>query len=537
MTPAELRDAERFLTPAEREELHTLLALDLQEIIWRPLPGPQTMAYTSQADVIGYGGAAGGGKTDLAVGKALTQHYEVLVMRREATQLKGVLTRLDKLLGSRDGYSGNQEKVWRRAGPRNVQIEFGSCPNLGDESKHQGQPHDLLVFDEAANFLEQQVNFLLGWNRSTRDGVHSQALLTFNPPTNAEGRWVIDFFGPWLDKRHSLYPAVPGEIHYCVTVPQENGKSKYEWVKDNRPCIVVQGKIIYDFNPDDYEPEDIVVPQSRTFIPSRISDNPFLANSGYLRQLQAMPEPLRSQMLYGDFQAGMTDDPWQVIPTAWIDAAMARWKPRAPKGEMLNMGVDVARGGQDDSTIARKHRTETGALWFDEALVYAGTETTDGPRLAGLVVAAKRDDAPVCIDVIGVGASPYDFLRQAHQQVLGVNVAERATATDKSGKLTFKNMRSQLWWLFRELLDPSNDTGVALPQDKRLAAELAAPKWELRGASIAVESREEIIKRIGRSPDRATAYILAYIDLPKQRRINERALADQALTYDPFAKL
>lgn len=51
----------------------------------------------------------------------------------------------------------------------------------------------------------------------------------------------------------------------------------------------------------DYKPEQIVTPQSRTFIPSRISDNPYLLGTGYLSQLQSLPEPLRSQMLNGDF--------------------------------------------------------------------------------------------------------------------------------------------------------------------------------------------------------------------------------------------
>jgi hypothetical protein len=58
-------------------------------------------------------------------------------------------------------------------------------------------------------------------------------------------------------------------------------------------------------------------------------------------------------MLYGDFKAGIGEDPWQVIPTAWVDAAMARWVDKAPKGEMMSMGVDVARGGKDNTTIAR----------------------------------------------------------------------------------------------------------------------------------------------------------------------------------------
>lgn len=108
-----------------------------------------------------------GGKSDLAIGKALMRHHEVLIMRREATQLKGILRRMEQLLGSRDGYNG-QDRRWSKAGPREVDIGFCSRPNLGDETKHQGNPHDLLVLDEATNFLESQVNFLLGRNSSYR---------------------------------------------------------------------------------------------------------------------------------------------------------------------------------------------------------------------------------------------------------------------------------------------------------------------------------------------------------------------------------
>ena len=535
MSPTEVDALLPYLTDEERAELDALVAADIAECPWVPLPGPQTIAYESLADVIGYGGAAGGGKTDLAVGKALTHHHEVLVMRREATQLKGILRRMEQLLGGTDGYNG-QDKRWRKAGPRGVDIEFGSCPNLGDETKHQGNPHDLLVFDEAANFLEQQVNFLLGWNRSTREGVHCQALLTFNPPTSAEGRWIVDFFGPWLDKKHPLYPAAPGEIRYVVTVPGENETFRYVWVADATPCVIVNGQLVYEFDARDYKPEDIVTPQSRTFIPSRISDNPYLANTGYLRVLQAMPEPLRSQLLYGDFQAGMTDDPYQVIPTAWVEAAQARWKDRNPKGEMLSMGVDVARGGQDNTIISTRHKAGDSVHWYDRLSVHPGKSTPSGNSVAGLVIGQRRHKAPIHIDVIGVGASPYDVLKDADQDVYGINVSEKALGTDRSGRLRFFNRRSELWWLFRELLDPEVDSGAELPPDPELLKELCAPRWELSGMTIKVESRDDIVKRVGRSPDRATAVILAAIDTPKIQDM-KRFTSDrnQVLRYDPYA--
>lgn len=492
-----------YLTPKELAELDGLLANDPAP--WRPLPGPQSLAYYSTADVIGYGGAAGGGKTDLACGKALTQHQKVLVLRREATQLTGIIDRFTELLGSRNGYNG-AERIWRRPG---LQIEFGSTPNPDDWNKYQGRPHDLLVFDEAANFLEGQVRALLGWLRSVDPAQRCQALMTFNPPTSAEGRWVIEFFAPWLDPKHPK-PAAPGELRWFAML-------------DGEEVEVASG--------DAFEHGgDLIKPMSRTFIPSRISDNPYLMGTGYMATLQALPEPLRSQMLRGDFQAGIEDDAFQVIPTAWVEAAQARWVRPLKLEAMDSMGVDVARGGKDNTVIARRH-----GMWFDEALTYPGTATPDGPKVAGLAIAALRDSAPIHIDVIGVGASPYDFLREARQQVVGVNVSEKAVGTDTSGRLRFANLRSELWWRMREALDPANNRGTALPPDKRLLADLCAPTWSLTGATIYVESREDIIARIGRSPDWASAYILALIDTPKRRTLE--AIGRKPREHDPYADL
>jgi len=499
-----------YLTPEELSELDTLLTSD--KTIWRPLPGPQCDAYESEADIIGYGGAAGGGKTDLACGKSLTKHRKVGIFRLNGTELTGVIDRFTELLGGRNGYNG-KDNIWRtrRADGVQIQIEFGSFPNLGDEKKYQGRPHDFLVFDEAANMREEQVRFLLGWLRTTVPGQRCQALMTFNPPTTAEGRWIVQFFAPWLDKKHPN-PAQPGELRWFATM-------------DGKDQEVISGE------PFTHNGE-LITPLSRTFIPSRISDNPYLMGTGYMAQLQSLPEPLRSQMLNGDFTAGIEDDPWQVIPTPWVEAAQARWTRPDKLKPMDSLGVDVARGGKDSTIIARRHD-----MWFDEPLVYPGSATPDGPTVAGLVVAAARDRAPIHIDVIGVGSSPYDFLNDMSQQVMGVNVAEAALGMDRSGRLRFKNQRSELWWRMREALDPANNTGICLPPDKRLLADLCAPTWRLVGSTIQVASREEILEKIGRSPDFASAYVLALMDTPKRSIVMELGGYKQRKEYDPYAKL
>lgn len=514
------------------------MAADISEVRWRALPGPQTMARESRADITGYGGSAGGGKTDLIAGLVQdgTRHERALVVRREKAQTEGVIQRLEEIIGHKDGFN-SQKSIWRI--PDGALCEFAGLDNPGDERRWQGRPHDLKAFDEVTEQREDQVRFVMGWTRTNNPNLHARVIMTFNPPTTVEGRWVIDFFGPWLDKQHPLYPTPPGELRYAAMLPDGRGNSKDIWLTTGDEFVLIDGAPCYEFDRDDYTPEQIIKPKSRTFIPARLTDNPYYMASGYMSTLQSLPEPLRSQMLYGDFQAGIEDDPWQVIPSAWVEAAQARWKPRSPRGEMMAMGVDVARGGKDNTTMATRHsnKAEGNALWFDKPHVHPGTDTPDGPKVAGLVLSELRDGAPISIDVIGVGASPYDMLKQLGQQVIGVNVSEKAYGTDLSGRLTFFNQRSMLWWKMREALDPANDTGIALPPDEQLRKELCAPKWSVSGFTIKVEGREDIIDRIGRSPDLATAYILALTEVPKVKALLAAGGRAEVLAYDPMAQV
>lgn len=481
-----LRDLLQSLSAEDLAALDSLLFRER----WLPLPGPQTQALESQADVLLYGGAAGGGKTDLLVGAALSQHSRSIVYRRESPQLQGIIDRTVEVLGHRVGLN-EQRGIWRIPG-EDRQIEFGSCPHPGDESRYQGRPHDLVCFDELPHFLESQFRFLMGWTRTTKPGQRTRVICAGNPPTDSDGLWILDYWGPWLQRSHPN-PAQPGELRWFAQLP---GEPREIEVASGEP-FEHNGKLIK--------------PLSRTFIPSRVTDNPFLLGTNYEATLQALPEPLRSQMLEGDFTAGLQDDKWQVIPTAWVEQAQARWKPRDKRGRMDSVGVDVARGGRDASVIARRHGT-----WFDEPIRLPGKEAPDGPQVAGQVIAHTRDGAPVHVDVIGVGASVYDFLTQLGVQTEGVNNSEKSVARDRSGKLDFKNKRAELYWKFREMLDPTSDNGIALPPDPKLKADLVTPRWKLTVQGIQIELKEEIVQRLGRSPDDGDAYVLAAIETSRE---------------------
>lgn len=472
--------------------------------MWQPCSLAQIEALLSPADVVGYGGAAGGGKTDLLLGTALTQHRRSIIFRRESTQLVGIEERSSEIIGGRGQWNG-QKHIWRL--PSQRVLRFGAVQKPGDWVKYQGQPNDFVGFDETPHFLENQVRTLMGWNRTTTAGQRCRVIMGFNPPTTAEGMWIIDYFGPWLDPHHPN-PAKPGELRWFV-----NDRGKDIEVPGPEP-VEVGGQLLE--------------PTSRTFIPARVEDNPYYMNTGYTKALDALPEPLRSMMRRGDFAAGQEDDAWQVIPTAWVKAAQARWTPDGGRGKPMDaLGVDVARGGKDKTVMTPRHDH-----WYGSQAVYPGTATPDGPMCAGLAIANAKDGAPIQVDVIGVGASVYDHLKGAKVQVVALNGSAKSFAHDRSGKLSFANKRAELWWLMREALDPVHGDDIALHPDRELLADLCAPRWKLSGGKVLVEPKDDIIKRIGRSPDRGESVVYARPETPKRQAKDSRPDTTDG-DYDP----
>lgn len=463
------------------------------EVPWQPLPGPQSDAFTSDADELLFGGAAGGGKSDLVLGLALTVHRRSIIFRREYPQLAALIDRSKEIIGDK-GRFNESKSSWRNL-PGGRVIEFGAVQYDADKHKYQGRPHDLIAFDELANFLESQYLFLIGWNRTTDPHQRTRVVGASNPPTNADGEWIIRRWAPWLDPHHPQ-PAKPGELRWFAVI---DGK---DTEVDGPAPIVRDGEEIR--------------PKSRTFIPARLADNPYLMATDYGATLQRMPEPLRSQMLYGDFSIGQDDDPWQIIPTEWVRLAQRRWSEEAPTTDddqplpLSGLGVDVARGGKDQTVIARRY-----AHWFAPLVKHPGQATPDGPAVAVIVTPLVTDGVTANVDVIGVGGAVYDALMSNGLRAHAVNVATGSQARDRTGKLGFINVRAELWWRLREALDPTTGDDLALPPDPELLADLVAPRWKLGVRGIQVEDKEDIKKRLGRSPDCGDAVVLALLTPPR----------------------
>ncbi len=194
-----------------------------------------------------------------------------------------------------------------------------------------------------------------------------------------------------------------------------------------------------------------------------------------------------------------------VISLEWVEAANERWHNCNGKGEgRRSVGVDPARYGTDNTAFADKVGDVV------EQLIYTSKESL--MQTTGRVVRLVGGDKtiPIAVDVIGMGGGVVDRLEEMEYTVTGVNVQEKADATDISGLIGFKNMRSQLWWMMRELLEPDNDATLALPPDDKLTGDLTTPTYKyMSTGDIVVESKDEMRTRIGRSTDGADAVMLA----------------------------
>lgn len=472
--------------------------------VWVPTPGPQTQAFFSDADELFYGGQAGGGKSDLLIGLALTEHVDSLILRRVNDDARELALRARSVAGDDAAYNGQEWTL--TLGERRVR--FRGCQFEDDKERFKGRARDFFGFDEIGDFTESQYTFITTWNRSARPGQRVRVIAAGNPPTRPEGLWVLRRWGAWLDPTHAK-PARPGELRWYTT--DEAGE---EIEVDGPGPHLVGG--------------ETVLARSRTFIPARLDDNPFLRDTGYRASLDALPPELRAAYRDGNFRAELRDDAWQLIPTEWVLAAQARWRPVGHLGlTMTAMAVDPAGGGQDAAEMAARY-----GGWVSPFVSVKGPETADGNAMAGRVVMMRRNDCPVVVDAGGgYGGSITLRLKDNGIDAAAFVGASGSTATTQdAAKVAFVNRRAEAFWRLREALDPSQEGGsiVALPPDNELKADLCAIRYENTRTGFKIEAKEEIRARIGRSPGKGDVCAMLFdqaekmVTAAKAKRSNDR---------------
>lgn len=213
----------------------------------------------------------------------------------------------------------------------------------------------------------------------------------------------------------------------------------------------------------------------------------------------------------GDFAA---QDETAVIPLSWVEEAQRAYLeycyhdangrpiPGASldpelAGELTGLAADISDGGGDLTVIA----PEFGGKVIGRPYAFSPPPNDiigTAEKIAKVIDAhGKKGIVKPVIDGTGVGSGVGSWLeREGYKPIIFIASA-KTDVKDRSKKFGFPNQRSAAIWNCRERLNPKTGDAIALPPIAELTQDLTTPKWkEVAGAKIAVESKDEIKKRL-----------------------------------------
>lgn len=243
---------------------------------------------------------------------------------------------------------------------------------------------------------------------------------------------------------------------------------------------------------------------------------PGLANAEWIEGRRKVWTPCETSPLYqvrvaGNFPAqGATS----VISLLLYTLAQQRWTDSIPNtcaAKRLEAGLDCARFGDDRNALVPRRGDYVFPVtrWGgQDSIQVAGRARQILTDMLTPLERARGVRPRVKVDVIGIGAGVFDQLATFPDiEAIPVNVAESPTSDDEE---RFENLRAQVWFAAGEAM-----ARAMLPPDPELKADCLAPQYGFsKRGKTKVESKDDIKKRLGRSPDAGDALCLAFYDAP-----------------------
>lgn len=293
---------------------------------------------SSEADIVIFGGAAGGGKTWSLLYECLRHasvpRFTAVIFRHNANQIAnagGLWDASQELFRKYPGAIPRMSPHYSWQFADGEKLSFRHIERDEDVYKWQGAEITLRAFDELTHFTEKQFFYMLSRNRSTC-GIRPYCRCTTNPDADS---WVKDFISWWIDENTGYaIPERSGIIRYMARINEQ-----LIWGNSVDEVLKKAEKENYDI---DIKASDV---KSVTFILSTLEDNQVLmqADPGYMANLKALSIVERERLLKGNWK---------------IKAAAGLYFKRTQVGEMLETlpndvklwarGWDLAATSEDE---------------------------------------------------------------------------------------------------------------------------------------------------------------------------------------------
>lgn len=263
----------------------------MQTIRIGPQLGPQTQFLKSAADIVFYGGAAGGGKSFGLLLDPLYGYnnklFKAALFRRTTVQLRNpgsIWDQSQNLYRQLNGKSQEMSLEWTF--PSGASLKMAHLEYEKNAYDWQGSELAWVGFDEVTHFTERQVTYMMSRMRSM-SGIKPRMRATCNPDAES---WVRDWVDWYIGEDGYAIPERSGKIRWFIRI-----EDNMIWADSATELIVNHGK--------DH------IPMSFTFIPSKLDDNKILMDTdpSYRATLMSLPRVERERLLKGN---------WNVKPSA-----------------------------------------------------------------------------------------------------------------------------------------------------------------------------------------------------------------------------
>ena len=291
---------------------------DEAEIIFKPNPGPQTDFLASPERDVFYGGAAGGGKSYALLADLLrycgNPNHRALIIRRTLDELTELVDKSKQLYPRAfPGATFREAKaMWQF--PSGATAWFSYLDKDKDVTRYQGQAFTWIGIDEITHYPTPYVwEYLRSRLRTTDPEIASYMRCTGNP--GGVGGWWVKKMYVDTAPANTPFAATDVDTGNALLWPESstNGKA-------GQPLFL------------------------RKFIPARLTDNPYLAESGeYEAMLRSLPEVERRRLLEGDWDVAegaafpefsrnihVVEASQTQIPTNWLRLRAADYGYAAP---------------------------------------------------------------------------------------------------------------------------------------------------------------------------------------------------------------
>lgn len=193
------------------------------------------------------------------------------------------------------------------------------------------------------------------------------------------------------------------------------------------------------------------------------------------------------------------------------------------------LGTDVARFGDDRTVIFPRQ----GIVAFEPQIMRHIRDSAVSVNIANAVMVKKLEwgsEMEFFDDTVGWAHGAIDVMRAAGHSPIAV-------AFDRpSGNPRYANMRAQCWMGMADWVK----SGGCLPNIPGLVAELTSPTYFFNGGKFQIEAKDQIKKRLGKSPDLAEGLALTFAlpDMPSDRGSFVPAGGRKRATeYDPYSRM